>query len=159
MKKLWLIAILALGAAFSANAESMPEDKSNGCGVGWYVMQDKSLLGTSVRNITDNALGVQAFGMTTGTSNCAKHDIVKVEKEQIYYTEMNMESLVAEMAQGQGQYLNEYARVLGCQDVEGFSKMTQESFLKISPSSETSAVEMFKNIKEQIKVQSLNCAV
>jgi len=155
MKKWLVLAVLA--SSFSVAAKDMSADKSDGCGPGWYIYPDKTILGTSIRGTTNNVIPGAISGMTTGTSNCAKHDIVKAEKEQLHYTANNYESLLAEMAAGQGEYLNEYARVLGCDSGE-FSQMAQERFEVIIPSDENSS-KLLNNVKAEIKSNALNCAV
>lgn len=156
MKK-WLLAVALLAAGSNVFAAEMEPDKSDGCGPGWYIYKDKTLLGTSIRNTTNNVIPGAAFGMTSGTSNCAEHDIVKVEKEQLHYTASNYETLVSEMAAGQGEFLTEYAQSFGC-DAAQFSEMTQENFERIIPSN-GSSVELLNNVKSEIKTNSLNCAV
>ena len=159
MKLKLLLTLAVLLGSFGIHAEDMEPDKSDGCGIGWNIYDKKTILGTSIRATTNNVLPFQASGMTSGTSNCAKHDIVKKDKAPMYFTEANMESLLAEMAEGQGEYLNEYASVLGCQNTEEFTQMTQQNFNSIVPSEETNAVEVYRNVREQIKVNALNCAV
>lgn len=152
----WLLSLALLAFGTSVMAGDMEADKSSGCGLGWNVYPDKTILGTSIRGTTHYVVP-PAFGMTSGTSNCAQHDIVKADKEQMHYTASNYESLVSEMAAGQGEFLNEYAQSFGC-DAAQFSQMTQSNFEKIVPTSGNS-VELLNNVKNQIKTNALDCAV
>jgi hypothetical protein len=156
MKKCFFALALLLGAGF-ASAKDMSPDKSDGCGPGWYIYKDKTILGTSIRGTTNAVIPGQVSGMTTGTSNCERHDIVKADKDGLHYTANNYELIVAEMAAGQGEFLNEYARVLGC-DAGQFSEMAQQNFEVLVPSEEN-YTELLKNVKREIRVNALNCAV
>ena len=101
--------------------------------------------------------------MTFGTSNCQKHDIVKKDMEQIYYTEANREYLVIEMAQGGGEYVDTYAKVMGCSDnsVQEFGRTIRQNYSKIVPTSNTPAADVLQNVKKQIRsnfVLAMTCS-
>jgi hypothetical protein len=115
MKKL-LFAIALIAGSNQAFSKEMSQDKSSGCGYGWEVMKDQTLLASSVRSTT-NGTASNSIAMTMGTSGCAKHDIVLQEKQQLHFANSNYEMIVAEMANGQGEYLNSFADVLGCDNV------------------------------------------
>lgn len=154
----WLLSVALLALGSNVFAKDMSADKTDGCGPGWYVYKEKTLVGTTIRGTTNNISSPwAAFGMSSGTMNCAKHDIVLKEKEKVHFTANNYEALVAEMAQGQGEYLNEYAQSFGC-DAAQFSEMTQTNFEKIVPANGNS-VELLINVKRQIETNALNCAV
>ncbi len=140
-------------AASSASGDMRP-DKSDGCGPGWYVYDKKTILGTTVR-ASFNPSGSNTFGMSSGTSNCEKHDLVLNDSLQRHFTDRNYNTIVTEMALGQGQFLNEYANVFGCEQ-QSFSNLMQENFSKIVPQKQDSKV-LIENIKKEIAV--LNCAV
>ena len=124
---------------------SFAEDTVDSCGLGWEVMEDKTLLGTSVR-ATTNYFVPPSFGMTSGTMGCDKHEIASKDMEKAKYAVTNFETLKLEMAAGQGETLDAFAQVMGCES-QNFSKMTEDNFNQIYSSSETSAVEMFKNVQ------------
>jgi hypothetical protein len=144
-----LLAFLAMGLALPA----MAADSSSGCGLGWAVSSRNSLVSSAVRATTNGLFFNSTFGMTSGTSGCTKHSIVQIEKEQIYYTEANRENLVVEMAQGQGEFVDAYARVLGCsgESVNTFRQVTQKSYPAIVTSSDVSAAQILHNLKEQMR--------
>ncbi|SMF08576.1 DUF3015 family protein [Pseudobacteriovorax antillogorgiicola] len=90
-------------------------DSSSGCGPGWYILKKNSLLSSAARWVTNGVLlPISTLGMTLGTSNCAKHSIVKAEKESIMYAEHNLYQLKQDIARGQGEYLNSYLGTFGC---------------------------------------------
>lgn len=105
------VAFLSFGIVHTANAA----DGSSGCGPGWYLFKENSLVSSSFRSTT-NAFLMPAvtFGMTFGTSNCSQHKIVKTEKESLYFVTMNYFELKSEIAKGDGQYLSAFAKTIGC---------------------------------------------
>jgi hypothetical protein len=92
------------------------EDKSSGCGPGWYVLKDNSIVSSALRAITNSILfPISTLGITFGTSNCTQHKIVRTEKQSLHFATMNYFELQQEMAQGHGEYLSGFAQTLGCQ--------------------------------------------
>jgi Protein of unknown function (DUF3015) len=88
-------------------------DDSNGCGIGWVVFKDKSLVSSSLRQTT-NGVAPNTFSMTSGTSGCARHSIVYTELRGLHFVESNGDALEAEIASGHGNYLESFALTLGC---------------------------------------------
>ncbi|NRA63280.1 MAG: DUF3015 family protein [Pseudobacteriovorax sp.] len=112
--KSYLACLLGVCLLFATSSYSA--DKSNGCGPGWYVLKKNSLLSSSGRAITNNILfPFSTLGMTFGTSNCAKHSLVKADKEALHFVENNLPLLRQDIALGEGQYLDAYLGVFGCQ--------------------------------------------
>ena len=144
MKKI-LVAIIALAssAAFSA-------DTSSGCGMGYEVAPKQSLVSSSTRSIV-NATFSNSIAMTLGTSGCAKHSIVKNDAKGIHFAEANMNQLALEMAQGNGEFVAGFAATLGCQDVNAFGSMVQSKYESVLPSANTTGVELFNNVKAEIR--------
>jgi hypothetical protein len=71
------ILVLLVGVAvLMTSSLAFSDDQSSGCGLGWQVTQRMSLLSSAVRTTTDWFLP-NTFSMTSGTSGCAHHDIVK----------------------------------------------------------------------------------
>lgn len=138
---------------FLSSASALAADSSSGCGAGWYLFKENSLVSSTLRGTTNALFFNNTFGMTFGTSNCSKHSIVQNEKEQIYYSEANREQLAIEMAQGSGEYVETYARVMGCSEdvIPEFVNTARRQYSEIMPSSATSAGEMLQNVKKQIR--------
>ena len=140
------IFILVSSLLISSLAFANPSpSKSDGCGLGWQVMDGHTILATTVRGTT-NAFVPPTFGMTSGTIGCEKLEIAAKDMEKAQYAVTNFETLKLEMAAGQGETLDAFAQVMGCES-QNFSKMTKDNFNQIYSSSETSAVEMFKNVQ------------
>jgi len=148
MKKLLLV-LLALGFSPAVLAA----DGSSGCGAGWYILKKNSLLSSSLRTTTNALLFNATFGMTFGTSNCQKHDIVQLDKEDLYYAEANKEFLTIEMAEGRGEYVATFARTLGCDGaiVNEFGTYTRSRYEKIFSSPSLPAAEMLRNVKRELR--------
>lgn len=90
-------------------------DGSSGCGPGWYVLKDNSLVSSALRAVTNGILfPVTTIGMTVGTSNCTRHQLVLHERESLHYALMNLHELKAEGARGEGVYLSGFSDVVGC---------------------------------------------
>ena len=146
------IVVSLLSSLFFAQA-AQAADGSSGCGAGWYILKDNTVLSSTLRATTNNLFFNNTFGMTFGTSNCQKHDLVKNEYQEIYYAESNKEILELELAQGDGQYARAYAQVLGCGSAEAtteFLKTTQQQYGTIFTAPETSSQQMLDNTREVI---------
>lgn len=88
-------------------------DSSNGCGLGWELTSKQSLLSSAIRQTTNTILP-NTFSMTSGTSGCAKHEIVQNDERAVYYAVNNYDSILPEIAQGQGEFLAAFGEALGC---------------------------------------------
>lgn len=150
MKK--IVIFLTISMSLSA-ASVFAADGSSGCGAGWYILKKNSLVSSTLRTTTNGIFFNNTFGMTFGTSNCQQHSIVMKEKEAQYYAESNQEYLQIEMAEGQGEYLQAFARTLGCEDqaIPGFSRMVQKKYSQIIDQSEGSAQKMLENVKSELR--------
>ena len=109
MKKLLLILVCSF--CFNGYAS----DSSSGCGPGWFVAKDNSLLSSALRVTTNGALfPIVTLGMTFGTSNCSKHSIVKNEVEDLKFATENYFEIAVDTAKGDGMFLQAYADLMGC---------------------------------------------
>ena len=92
--------------------------------------------------------------MTLGTSGCAKHSIVYNEKQGIHFVESNRNELAVEMAKGQGEFVAGLAEVFGCQNAKAFGSMVQNKYESVLPNANVSGVELFNNLRNEIKNDS-----
>ncbi len=148
MKKLLCLSALALGWSGSALAA----DGSSGCGVGWYIFKDKSLLSSSLRQITNSALP-NTFSMTFGTSNCAKHSIVHNDKKGLHFVEANQSALEMELAAGEGELLEGLAQTFGCptQSLPAFSFTLRSAYTELMPEEQMSSRALYQRISETLR--------
>jgi hypothetical protein len=101
---------------FMVTANVMAADGSSGCGPGWYVFKENSILSSSLRATTNGVLfPTTTLGMTLGTSNCSKHKLVLNEKKSLHFVTHNLPELKSESAMGSGTYLSAFSEVVGCQ--------------------------------------------
>lgn len=90
--------------------------------------------------------------MTSGTSGCAKHDLVMREKAGEHFAEANFQNLMVEMAQGDGEHLRSFAAVLGCNPrvYSQFSGAMQRDYQNIFKTESTLPREMLDNVKSEL---------
>lgn len=141
-----IIALMALVATSSVFAA----DTSSGCGMGYEVAPKQSLVSSSTRSLVNGTFS-NSIAMTLGTSGCAKHSIVKNDAKGIHFAEANMNVLALEMARGNGEFVTGFASVYGCNNTEAFGSMVQSNYETVLPSSNTSGVELYNNVKAQIR--------
>ena len=109
-------------------------DGSSGCGPGWYVFKENSILSSALRATTNGILFPSTtFGMTFGTSNCSKHKLVKTEKESLQFATENYYEILTEASRGEGEFLSSFASTLGCQpeDFDAFGKEVKKNYQKV----------------------------
>lgn len=156
-----LISLFAVLFTFAVQAR----DGSSGCGPGWYVMQDNSLVSSALRATTNGFLfPTVTIGMTLGTSNCTRHKLVLKEKEAIHFATHNAYELMREAAQGQGEFLAAFYTTLGCVDSQNthFSQLMKTHFqdlfkdLKVQP--EDIVLETYKVILND-QALTLSCSL
>lgn len=131
-------------------------DGSSGCGPGWYILKDNSLVSSSLRATTNGALfPVYTIGMTVGTSNCTKHSIVLNEKKSLHLLTMSYFEIKADIARGAGNYLHSFGTTLGCseQAVPELSQTLKNNYQRLYPSSSRNPgetlLEVYKSILQK----------
>lgn len=139
--------------ALFVSAPALAADGSSGCGPGWYIMQENSLVSSALRATTNGILfPVVTLGMTFGTSNCTQHKIVLKEKESLYFATMNHYELKADVAKGQGEYLSAFAATMGCPATaqSRLNDRLRSNFSKVYPDSKVNPegvlLEVYKTI-------------
>jgi hypothetical protein len=153
MKNLLIVLSLSLMSA------SVFADSSTGCGLGSLIWKDNSIISAMFRITTNHSFSSQLFGITTGTSGCSAHSIVKRDMAPVYYAEANIEELKVEMSQGKGEFVGTFSEALGCPSTlkADFIKMSQEQYSEIFPKAEVTPMEMLTNVKTLMKkTPSLN---
>lgn len=148
MKRVILtLAFLFCAPAFAGDA---------GCGLGSVIIQ-KNSKGLQLLAMTTNSfLFTQPLGITSGTSGCSSSGLVMADKEVQYFVEVNQEELSREMAQGHGEKLAALAQMKGCRNdlsQKAFGAFTQNSYSKIIPAADTSAVDMVQNLNKELANQ------
>lgn len=141
-----LVALIFSSTAFAA-------DGSSGCGPAWFVLKDNSLVSSALRATTNGILfPVVTIGMTIGTSNCTRHNLVETEKESLHFVTMNYFELKGEIAKGEGQFLSSFSSTMGCpsETQAELAKALKQNYKNVFPSSdiqpETALTEVYKVI-------------
>ncbi len=98
-----------------------------GCGLGSLV-HDKN--GNQVLAATTNGTGTQTFGISSGSSNCvtATQQTAKIKN----FIEANYESLITDMAKGNGDSVNTLSAMYGC-DQNQFADAMKSNYTKLTP--------------------------
>ncbi len=159
MKKQLLLA-LTLVAHFGLSSVSFAGDA--GCGLGSVVIQKNSKLLQLFAITTNATFFSQAFGITSGTSNCSANGIVFNDKEATIYAEANLQNLKIDMARGSGESLTAFAQTLGCgkEVTPAFGEMTQKHYQNIFPNADVLPIQFLESIKNEIhndKTLNSNC--
>lgn len=137
------------------------EPDTDSCGLGWQVTNKKTIAGSITRGTT-NSVVPPSFGMTSGTLGCARHPWTKRETEGAVYAISNYDRLKIEMAEGHGEFLDGFARVIGCGDTQSFGRALQRNYRQLLDGGSASPVRMFMNVQQQIKgdaTLAVNCSV
>lgn len=140
-----------MGLFLSFNA--LAADGSSGCGPGWYVFKDNSLVSSSLRATTNGILiPVVTIGMTFGTSNCTQHKIVQTEKQSLYFATNNYYELQGDVARGRGEHLEAFATTIGCpaKAQARFNEHVRKNYQTMFAPNQTSPEVLLKEVYKTI---------
>jgi len=152
MRKLALLGVLA-GFMLLGSSAAHAQYGMAGCGLGSLLFgKDNTTLMQILAATTNGTFASQTFGITSGTSNCTSGGVVKAEREQAAFAEVNFQDLKRNMAAGGGEFLTSFSTLLGCEDAAKapLFKMTQQKYESILPSESTTPVELVMNVKSEI---------
>jgi hypothetical protein len=143
-------AFLALGSPAARAAEGYG---SAGCGLGSLVFGNQTGMIQILAATTNGVFASQTFGITSGTSNCAAGGVVKAQREQAAFAEVNFQDLKRNMAAGGGEFLTSFATLLGCEESAkpALATMTQAKYEVILPSEKSGPMDLLGGVKTQIK--------
>src|SRR6202000_1074769 len=125
-----VVGLAMLGAASVAHAQGYG---MAGGDLGAHVFKENTT-GAQILGATPNGtFASQTFGITSGTSNCTSGGVVKAQREQAAFAEVNFQDLKRNMATGGGEVLTSSAPLLGCEDAAkpALAKMTQSKYESI----------------------------
>jgi hypothetical protein len=151
MKRYYILGIVGITLLFSSVSAfaAMGEYGEAGCGLGSLLFGKGKGAGQILAATTNYIFWNQAFGISSGTSNCdAKGwDTAKLEQEQ--FVANNFSGLAKEMAAGNGEQLTTLAGLLGCPTAQQprFNTVTQHNYEAILASDRTSPHEMLTAVK------------
>jgi hypothetical protein len=141
---------LALIVSGTASADNRPYGMS-GCGLWTYVIKGQSMGEELAKWALKNLVfyDFQTSGITTGTSNCVNDAKSHAQNEQQVYVAVNMSELSKEAAQGGGQHVNALSQIFGCENHEGFAKLSQSHYSQIFETTDPEAV--LNNYKNELR--------
>lgn len=125
-----------------------------GCGLGSLIFgPDNEPVAQVLAATTNGTFATQTFGITSGTSNCASGGVIRAEREQAAFAEVNFDDLKRDMAAGGGEYLRSFSSLLGCEESArpAFFKMTQDRLETIIPSEKAGPIELVVATKGEIR--------
>lgn len=141
--------LISLFFILNFNMAARAADGSSGCGPGWYVMKDNSLVSSFLRSITNAFLfPTTTVGMTFGTSNCTRHKLVQTEQESLHFATQNYFEILAEASRGQGKTLAAFSDTIGCPvKARGhFAERFQKNFMQVFSTSQVGPEKMLQEV-------------
>jgi len=140
---------------------SFGEDKSIGCGPGSILVPRKSILSTSIAKTIDaSSYGLGNIGGTTsGTSGCARHQLVRKEHEKSLYVASNLPQIKLQSAIGEGEHLTALGLLYGCggKEAQAFSKFMKVHFKSIFTTHESQGI--VQNIHQGLSNSVQGCII
>ena len=107
-------------------------NENTGCGLGSQILKNQDSVMMQVFAATTNGTsGNQTFGITSGTSGCAKPSKLVFNDKANRFVAENMDSLALDISNGQGESLNTLATLLNVKNKELFASKLQANFDKI----------------------------
>jgi hypothetical protein len=155
MKKIVLLPllVLTLSIALMAPAVWAATYGMAGCGLGALVFENKNDQVSQVLAATTNGtFGSQTFGITSGTSECTADGVIRSERAQEAFAEVNFENLAQDMAKGQGEHLAAFVQLLGCSEanVGDFGRLTQQHYQQIFSRDPLRPIDLVEAVKQSI---------
>ena len=134
-----LLSVMLIGSVF-AFADNI------GPGLGRTALKGKTGKGWELLGLTLNGLGANGvFAITFGTSGYQNGAAIGKAETTTFIAE-NMDALAADIAKGDGEYLDTLAAMLAVADPVAFKADTQANFDEIFASPDVSAEEVTEKI-------------
>ena len=148
--------VFTILVVFSGTALAHPSGYGDaGCGPGSLVYgkkRDGAQLLAATMNNSSLYGSAHSTAITFGTSNCGSDKLTRQQRERETFASINFNSLVKEMAAGEGENLYNLASMYGCsQSSYGeFGTVAQEKFGVIVKDQESSAKDLLSSLEKQI---------
>lgn len=144
---------LALGIALSMClvpfSASQAEEKAAGCGVGKIVLEGKSGVGINIAASLMNDMLSGSSSITSGTMGCDSTQTVMNDSRKEVFLAANMDNLSMDIAQGQGDYLDSLAAIMGIEskDKDSFFSLTQDNYQALLGDNSTDAFQLLASLE------------
>lgn len=143
MKKI-LVSLAAVAALSTAAFAGV--NNQTGCGLGSMIIKDDSTaLMLALQATTNGTSANQTFGITSGTSNCKKTQLVMNERAEDFVA-ANMDQLAKEAAIGHGESVDTLAELLNVEDKAAFAASLQKNYNSIYTSESVKMADVLDNI-------------
>ncbi len=102
---------------------------------------------------TNESISPASSSITSGTSGCKADGVIYKEKETEVFIALNLDNLSQEMAQGNGQYLNSLAGLMGCSSTvySDFASLVQDKYTVLFQSEATDTSDLLSGLKRELK--------
>lgn len=145
-----ILALLAFaGSAFAAEKASVHDQVTGqgygmaGCGLGSILFGKKPGLIQVVAATFNGTSGNQTFAISSGTSNCVPGG--SGPGAQIFI-EANKEALAMDAARGQGETIDNLAKLMNCSNTNAFGAKLQSNYQTIFPAAGTESGAVTRTI-------------
>lgn len=147
---------LAVLTTHEANAQE-PEYGTAGCGLGSMLIGSKAGIVQIFAATTNDTLGTQTFGITSGTSNCEVSSGATASTKN--FVETNRAVVAKDIARGQGETIATLSSMSGCRDSRAVGSSLQKNFKRIFPQQGIADRQVADNVVSVLQSdQSLSCA-
>ncbi|TGK31504.1 DUF3015 domain-containing protein [Leptospira gomenensis] len=109
-----------------------------GCGLGSVVITENKVVHQVIAATVNGFSANQLFGITTGTLNCKTDGVTHKEREAEIFVHLNYNSLILESAQGSGERLDTFARLMNCSEPKRFADFAQKNHANLFSSEDPS---------------------
>jgi len=140
---------IALSACLVPFSSIQAEETGAGCGVGKMIFEGQTGVGPNVVAAVLNDLLSGSSSMTSGTMGCDTTKTVLIDQQKEVFVAANMDNISIDMAQGQGDYLNSLASMMGIDDKDknSFFSLTQDKYEKLLGENESSPNQLLASLE------------
>ena len=145
--KLRNLFFMMLAMASSTYGVAATKYGMSGCGLGSLIFQDQKGLVQIFAATTNDTYSNQTFGMSSGTSGCQQSN----RETAAIYININQNSLLHDIAKGEGETLVGLSQLYGCSDSKLLGSQLKSSLPLIIPASQVSAQDLGQKIEQVVK--------
>ncbi len=116
-----------------------------GCGLGNLLFKKENQIFASTTNGT---AWNQAFGITSGTSNCVEGGDTAM---MIQFIDVNKVALSKEAARGEGETIATLARIAGCNNAQTLGTSMKSQYETLFPAEDVSAAHVTRELQQLMR--------
>lgn len=139
---------MQVGLVLAENPDTGP-----GCGLGkllWADSKNQKNIAPQVLMVTTNGTGMNTFAISSGTSGCTNDGQVWASEKVNVFASANLDNLMQNMAQGNGEHLASLATLMGVPDDHRgqFFAMTQEHYPTLLAAGQSSSMALVQALND-----------